>query len=66
MAPCRETYTATRSWMARWLRLLRAVWMLTEEFHADQDSPFGRAEVLDETVADTLRESVPARKGRGD
>ena len=27
-------------------------WPLAEEFHADQDSPFRGAEVLDEAVAD--------------
>jgi hypothetical protein len=37
---------------------------LTEEFHADQDSPFGGAEVFDDTVADTHPEpEVPLVAG---
>jgi hypothetical protein len=30
-----------------------ATWTLTEEFHADHDSPVGRSEVCDDTMANT-------------
>ena len=34
-----------------------AVGALTDEFHTDEDSPFGRAEMFDDTVADAYLEA---------